>query len=236
MSTTKNIVPRNNNEGKLGTGSKKWNAVNATDLYGKLKIMEYDEVTVTSSNDYIPIYDNSNSEIRRVSVGNLATGGINTLDVRPENFAFDDTDTGNSRGNYNGIFETIDFPNTSDGASWYSFKFPDEWSTDSDINLEIAYTLDGSDPSKIVKLDVSSWLIEVGDQPDSNAPDHSGSDNITTDSNNIGKCSEKTLVNGTISNVNVPNGCTSVVLKIGRDTGGDTYTGTFQLIGLRIFQ
>lgn len=234
--STKNLVPRNNNEGKIGTGSKKWNAVNATDLYGKLKIMEYDEVTATSGDDYIPIYDASNSEIGRVSISNLGTGGINTLDIRPENFAFDDTDDGVERGSFNGVFETLDFGNDSEGSIWYSFRFPDEWSAESDINLQIAYALDGDDPGKVVKFETRAWLVEIGDQPDSSTPDFSDSDNISTDSDNIGKFAEKELTNGEIISNFIPSGCKSIVIKFTRNVGDDTYSGTLQLIALRISQ
>lgn len=231
---TKNIVPRSNDEGKVGTGTKKWNAVNATKLYGKLQIPDYTETTVSANDDYLPIYDASNSEIRKISVANLGTGGINTLDIRPENLSLDSTETGTSRGSVFGIYETIDFPNSVNGAAWYTFKLPDEWGTSNNIGIELAYSMNGNDPSKIVKIDTDAWLVESGDQPDDSVPDYSASDNITTDSDNIGKYAEITLTNGTVTSANIPSGCLSVAIKLTRDVGSDTYTGSFQLISLRL--
>ena len=60
--------------------------------------------------------------------------------------------------------------------------------------------------------------------------------NIGKQLSNIDENDEKTLTNGTIPNANIPSGCLSVALKISRDVAGDTYSGTFQLISLRISQ
>lgn len=232
---TRNLVPRNDNEGKVGTGAKKWQAINAYKLYGKLQVQDYTTASSTESTDLIPIYDQSNSEVRAISVGDLNVGsGIGVMDVRPDDVSLDDTNTGNSRGDVFGMFETIDFPNTATGSIWYSYKFPDSWNTSEDINLEIAYALSGNDPSKVVTVKIDAWLVETGDQPDPAAADYSGSDNISTDSTNIGKYSEATLNNGSITSASIPSGTKSVVIKLTRDVGSDTYTGTLQLIGIRI--
>jgi len=233
---TKNLVPRSNNEGKLGTGAKKWAAVNAYKLYGNLQIQELNSATNTESTDLLMIYDQSNSEPRKISVADLNLGsGLGIIDVRPHELV-DDTDTACDRDSAFGIYATVDFPNTSDGSIWYSFKFPTSWSTEKDINLELAYTLSGSDPDKIIKMITQAWLVSEGDQPDSNAPNTSNSDNITTDSDNIGRYAEVTLNNGSISSSNIPSTTTSVVLKLTRDVSDDTYTGIAQLLGLRISQ
>ena len=235
---TKNIVPRANAEGKLGTGAKKWLSVNADKVYGKIQLQDYTECTSTEETDYFPIYDSSNNEIRKISVTNmgLGSGGINTIAVSPNDCQLDDTNLGVSKGNWKNIFPSLDFGTDSDGSVWYTFSFPENWDTDKSVSIVLEYSCNGVDPSKIIKFDTEVWAVGIEDTPSVLIADYSGSDNISVSSQNIDKLNEKTLTNGSIPNAYIPTTCKTIACRFTRDADGDTYLGSLQVLRIKLTQ
>lgn len=165
-------------------------------------------------------------------------GGINEVEIKPDEFNFDDTDTGVDGGTAFDIYDTADFNADNDGSIWFGFKFPDGWDDTKDIKFTVQHNLNGVDDSKIVKLDLKCWTIANGETPSNVSPDDSGSDNITSATANMGKHNETVLTNGKVSNANLSSTTKRIACKLTRDAddSGDTYTGTFQVMAIRAYQ
>ena len=168
------------------------------------------------------------------AAGSGTSGGINELDIRPEQFRLDDTAIGADRGTVWGIFDTVDFQPDDDGAIWFSFKFPTGWDDTQDIKLTLEYSCNGNDQGKTVVFNTQVWAVEAGETPSTSSPDASNIDNIGTSSSNIDALSEIELLNGKIPASVLTASTNTIAVKLTRDAdnASDTYTGTFQLISI----
>ena len=79
-------------------------------------------------------------------------GGLSEVEIRPSLVDLDDINTGADNGQVFGIIDSIDFSSLEDGTIFSTFKFPDGWSLDEQINIDIFYHLEGNDPAKNVRL------------------------------------------------------------------------------------
>ena len=164
-------------------------------------------------------------------------GGINEINIYPENMSLDDTDTGSDAGTCFDIMPCLNFDPDNDGAAWFMFKLPGNWDSTADINVELTYSMNGNDPSKNVKFDWEYWCLNSGETPSESTPDQSRTTTLASSTSNIGKVYNQTITDfvlGTYYDADTD----TVVIKIKRDAdnAGDTYTGTFQLIKLLLSQ
>jgi len=132
------------------------------------------------------------------------------------------------------IYPTVDFITTIDGTCWSLPLFPEFWNSSNDIKMNMIYSLSGNDPARTVRVNVEFWSVKDSDTPLQSTPDQTINNDITTSSSNIGKYTEDTLTS--ISNVNIDNTIKSFVIKITRDISEDDYSGTLQIIGIRLYQ
>jgi len=164
-------------------------------------------------------------------------GGINEVNVYPENFSLDDTDTGSDAGTCFDIMPCINFDPDNDGAAWFIIKFPGTWDGTANIDVQLTYSMNGNDPAKDVKFDWDYWCLNSGETPSEGSPDASNTNDLASSSSNIGKVYIQTISNF-IDGQYFDTSTDTIVVKIKRDANdaGDTYTGTFQLIKLLLTQ
>ena len=161
--------------------------------------------------------------------------GIDVIDIRAENMSLDDTNTDVSYGTAFSMIETVDFEPTGDGSCWISCKFPDNFSPSQNLELDLAYNLNGADDSKNIRLVVDFWALLEAATPDHTTPDVSYNNDIASaNATNINKFDEIALID--IDSSNIPDNTKSIVIKLTRDISEDTYTGTLQITGIRIHQ
>ena len=92
---TKNIVPRSNNEGELGTSNKQWNKVHAKEIYENgTRVATADNVPPSIGSSTIPTYTNASGV---VTASNASVGDANTPVYLN---AGEITSTGKSFGDY----------------------------------------------------------------------------------------------------------------------------------------
>ena len=163
-------------------------------------------------------------------------GGVNEITLSPDDLKFDETDIGVDAGTVFEMIDCINFDPDNDGSVWCSFKFPGNWVSTSDVNVEINYSLNGSDDSKVVKFLTKFWVVEEGDTPVEASPDESNSDDITSSASNTGVYYSQTI--SALSSATLTASTETVICKITRDASdaGDTYTGTMQLISVKFSQ
>ena len=166
------------------------------------------------------------------------TNEINSKIIKPENFNYDSVDLGVDGGIVFNIIDTADFDSAQDGSIWFSCEFYKYWQTFKDIKLELKYSLNGTDNSKHIRLITKAWSIDTGDAPNISSPDINTTDTLTSSSSNTGKIYKETLTNGKIGNSYLNSNTTSLVFKLTREASNvaDTYSGTLQLISIRIYQ
>ncbi len=164
--------------------------------------------------------------------------GVNELEFTSEDVKMDETNTGCDAGTVFDIFDTVNFDPDTDGSVWFNFNLPNGFDVSSDISFDINYALNGSDDSKVVYLNLKAWIVDDGDTPAEASPDIDQNDSITSSTDNTGKLDKLTLTNGKISNTHLNTSTLRVSCKLTRDADNtiDTYTGTFQLVSLRIYQ
>ena len=162
------------------------------------------------------------------------SGTISDIDIRPDAMRLDDVATGADRGTVWSIIDTVDFEQSTDGAVWFSFKFPSGWDDTKDINFTLKYTNNGNDQGKSIILNTSAWAIEAGDIPNASSPDASNVDTIGTSSSNIDNFSSVQLSNGKVPSAALTATTDTIAIKLTRDAdnASDNYTGTFQLISV----
>ena len=161
-------------------------------------------------------------------------GGINEIEIKPDEFIMDENDTDVDAGTVFDIFDTADFAPDGTGAIWFNFNMPDGFSASSDVLLDIKYSLNGSDNSKSIVLDTDVWVVDETDTPTESSPDVSASDTITSSETNTGKMTSVTLTNGKIANALIGATTRRFAVKLSRDGISDTYSGTFQLMSVRL--
>ena len=165
-------------------------------------------------------------------------GGIEHIDIRPDSMRLDDVSTGSDEGTAFNIVSCIDFINTSDGAIWFSFKFPDSWLTTSNIRFTIQYNCNGVDNSKNIRINTQAWAVNNGATPNVGAPNDSNIDNIPTSAGNTNILTDLVLSNGIVNSGNLGASTSTIMVKMTREStnGADTYTGTFQIIAVQVDQ
>lgn len=167
--------------------------------------------------------------------GGSGGGGSGLLLLIPSNVQLDDTNVGSDGGNVWGITESIDFSNSQDGSIWATMEFPDTLDDTSDIQMDIIYSLNGSDDSTNVRLQIDYWLYGTSETPSSGSPTGTNTDDIT-----VGVGTDGTKLRTSLSNL--PNASISdsdtLTLKVTRlaENVNDTYSGTFQMIYIYLYQ
>lgn len=152
--------------------------------------------------------------------------------VLPNDCSLDDTYTDIARGSAFGMIETLDYAGSTNGAAWFTFHFPSTLDSTKDINLLMVYNLDGSDDSKIVTIQTAYWVYGDTTTPSEGSPTATNSDNISTGVSQNGQRQSTTLT--AISNAYLTSGHT-ITLRILR-ASSDTYSGTFQMMYLYMYQ
>ncbi len=162
--------------------------------------------------------------------------GVNEITLKPSDLKFDETETGLDAGTVFEMIDTVNFDPDDVGSAWCSFKFPDNWVSTSDVTVDINYSLNGSDDSKIVKFLTKFWVVEEGDTPIEASPDEENSDDLASSTSNTGVYYSETI--SSLSAATISAATETVICKITRDAddAGDTYTGTMQLISVKFGQ
>jgi hypothetical protein len=197
-------------------------------------------LATAADEDYFIIYDVDAGLTKKILASNViseggGTGsGINVIDIRANDILLDDTNTGIEYGSVFGIYKTVDFSTISDGSCWVTAEFPASWSTASDLDIDIAYSLSGNDPSKTVRLNVDFWSLIETDTPVSTVSDITINNDIATSSTNIAKYTDDALTS--VGNAYLESGMKSFAIKLTRDISEDDYSGTLQLISVKISQ
>ena len=162
--------------------------------------------------------------------------GISSLFMKPNEASLDGTDLGADRGTYL-LYETIDFSATVKGSIWGSFLSP--WDNTKNINCDVYYSLNGLDNTKNILLNGDFWAIANGETP---VPATAHDANAYTLSSGTGQNNKLLLLGCATSGfaiiaASIASG-DMITFKFWRDAaaGGDTYTGTFQLVGLKFYQ
>lgn len=171
-----------------------------------------------------------------VSGGGGGAGGINEIEIKPDEFIMDENDTDVDAGTVFDIFDTADFSPDGTGAIWFNFNMPDGFDDTKDVLFELKYSLNGSDNSKSIIVDTDVWVVDETDTPVESSPDVSASDTITSSATNTGKMTSVALTNGKIANALIGSTTERFAIKMTRDGISDTYSGTFQLMSVRVYQ
>lgn len=165
-------------------------------------------------------------------------GGISEIFMKPSEMNLDAADSGAEHGVYL-IYGTIDFSATVKGTAWGSFKLPLNWDITKNINCDIYYNMNGADDSHNILLNGDFWSIASGETPVPATPHDS---NAYTLSSGISQNNKMKLLAAATSSIILAAASIAagdlVTIKFWRDAAvaGDTYTGVFQLIGLRFYQ
>lgn len=161
-----------------------------------------------------------------------------TYKVLPNEMLLDDTDVGSDGGNIFGIIESVDFNSSDDGSIWFPFRINDVENLElsNNIKINLIYSLNGNDSDKDVNLEFSYWLLDANSSTyDENTPDGSFTDSIVSDTDNIGKLDEMTMLDE-IPNTELNENLEMIIVKLKRNASVDDYTGTFQLLSVILYQ
>ncbi len=215
----------------------------------------------TPTNEIVIGYDATGNGSNTVTIGNSSitdtyllgnlfvngtpvVGGVSEVWVRPESMDMDDTDTSVDSGSVESI-AVVDFEYhaSTNGSVWCYVPWHSDWSASSNIKVEIDYTIDGSDPTKDVF--VKGYYTVISEDGTNDIPADSASDgNFTFDQPGYTGILTSDDLQGriersdpeTISNTLLDTTTRGIRFKLTRDFGSDTYGGTFQLIGMRVYQ
>jgi len=171
-----------------------------------------------------------------VTGGGGSGGGINEIEIKPDEFIMDENDTDIDAGTIFDIFDTADFSPDGTGSIWFNFNMPDGFDITKDVLFDLKYALNGADNSKSIILGTDCWAVDETDTPVEGSPDVSASDTLTSSSTNTGKMTSVSLTNGKIANALIGSTTQRFAVKISREGVTDTYTGTFQLMSVRVYQ
>jgi len=169
-------------------------------------------------------------------------GGINEIEIKPNAMVMDSVMSDVDAGTAFDIYDTYDFPSTGDGAVWFKFLFPDGFTNTEDIVFDLAYTLNGADPTKAIRLRAHIWPNDDGDVPVEASPVVNLAEDIISDDTppgvNIGVVSYANLSNIKIDSSLLSSDTRIVSFKLMRETTSpnDTYTGTLQLMSVKVRQ
>lgn len=182
------------------------------------------------------LYIGTDSQWQEVGTG--AGASLSSLEFRPINFDLSEDDTGIDAGTFLEIIDTIDFSPVEVGSVYVSFKLPNGWDTDKNINIKAIFSMNGDDSGKDVRLETRAYITHPGGTSQESSPDSMGTDLITSSSSNIGKLSSQELSNAEIANTHLTNADDVITLKLTRNCthSDDTYSGTFQLVSLIVYQ
>ena len=180
------------------------------------------------------LYIGTNSQWQEVGSG----AGLTSLEIRPTDMDLSEDETGTDTGIIFDIIDTVDFSPLEVGSIFTSFKLPDGWDTDKNINIKAVFSMNGDDSGKNVRIETRAYITHPGGTSQESSPDSMGTDLIAASSSNIGKISSQVLTNGAISSAHLTNADDIVTLKITRNSthADDTYSGTFQLVSLIVYQ
>ena len=202
---TRNIVPRANEEGQIGTSLKKWNQ-------GHFKTI------------YADTYDGVNT-----------SGGSNKRIFDSSQMRLDDTNTGSDSDTIFGIIDTISFSPSSDGSVWMTMDFnDDDFDTSTDITVDLTHVFDGnSGGTEAVRLQIDVWVADIGEAPASGSPTTTQTTDLSVTTSNDNTIQEQTSFI-TIANSNLNSNTRTISFKVTRDAdhANDSYGGTYQLINL----
>ncbi len=168
--------------------------------------------------------------------GGGGAGGINEIEIKPDEFIMDENDTDVDAGTIFDIFDTANFSPDGTGAIWFNFNMPDGFDNTKDVLFEINYALNGVDDSKSVIVNTEAWVVDETDAPTEGSPDVDQSDTITSSTTNTAKMTTLSLTNGKVANALIGSTTKRFSIKMTRDGLIDTYSGTFQLMSVRIYQ
>jgi len=193
-----------------------------------------DEGRLIYNTDDDKLYIGTASDWQEVGSG----AGLTSLEIRPTDMDLSEDETGADTGIIFEIIDTVDFSPVEAGTIFTSFKLPDGWDTDKNINIKAIFSMNGDDSGKNVRIETRAYITHPGGSSQESSPDSMGTDLIASSSSNIGKISSQVLTNGAISSSHLTNADDVVTLKITRNSthSDDTYSGTFQLISLIVYQ
>ena len=165
-------------------------------------------------------------------------GGINEIEFSSEDVKMDETNTGVDAGTAFDVFDTLNFDPDTTGSIWFNFNLPTGFDVNTDINFDLVYTLNGSDNGNVVYLNTKVWIVDSGETPVEASPDINQNDSITAATTNTGALAGITLTNAVISETHLSTNTLRISCKLTRDAVNalDTYTGTFQLVSVKVYQ
>ena len=172
----------------------------------------------------------------------IGGGGINEIEIKTSEMIMDLTDTGVDSGTVFDIYDSYDFPPAGPGAVWFNFLFPDGFDYTKRVVFDISYNCNGNDPGKKIVLTTSLWVNVAGDIPTEASPTLVYNDEVDTagpgPGHNIGVISYMMLPNAKIGDEHLSSATNKIGIRVKRDTdhANDNYTGTFQLMSIKIRQ
>jgi len=162
------------------------------------------------------------------------SGSPPVIYIYPSMMALDTAATGVDRGDIFGIIESVDFEPGTDGAIWYNFECSEiadyavAISSSLSISQDFVFSLNGSDDNKVIALVADVYVINDGQAPTLNSPDHSYTTNITSTAALTGTKNTETF-SYTISPGEYSED-TTIAIRLRRDVSvANNYGGTFQL-------
>lgn len=199
---TRNIVPRADSEGGIGTSSKKW--ANG----------HFDTITATTYNGI----SSGGANKRILSPSMMRLDDTNTGTDSDTIFGIIDTISFNTSTD-GSVWVTMDF-NDSD------------FDTSSDLVLDLVHVFDGNATgTQAVRIQVDAWVADTGEAPASGSPDATQTTDlsVTTSTDNL---IQETTSFITVGNAHLNSNTRTISFKITRDQdhANDTYGGTYQLV------
>ena len=160
------------------------------------------------------------------------------IEKEAKSFRLDSVNDGVYRGSAFGLIESLDFQPSNIGSTYLSFKMPDGFTSIKDIKIKHIAVLNTNDVGTDIIFKTESWLINSGDTPDPLSPNHTVTSTISCQANHI-----NTVEIISLPEIIIPSSLISeldkyIVMKFTRDATNvnDTYSGTFQLIAVQIYQ
>jgi len=161
----------------------------------------------------------------------IAVYGESEIEFLPNRVSVD-TVNSISYGTSFGIVETLDFSAVDDGTIWGSFSLPESWSTDSNINCKLNYSLDSIDTGNDVYLEIAYWVLDESETPLQGSPEQVGFTTIAASLNNQQKFATISLT--ALLAGHLTSNSKKIIFRLTRLSThvNDTYTGLFNFISL----
>ena len=159
---------------------------------------------------------------------------VSSLQIMPNQMAFDFTDTGADAGTLFGIYQCIDFSATQDGAIWFNFEFQNYWDYSKDIRFDFTFSFNGTDTGKICRLEAKMWATMNGQDETASSPTYTVTEDITSTADMEGKRYRQlmTSIKFPFNSLNTTNN-QSIAMRLKRDTSAtNNHSAVWKLVSV----